>query len=128
MTVSFKDKVAIVTGAGGGLGKAYALELAKRGAKVIALTTSPDACNFEIAQDNKNKVEVLTWQLGNESALVDRLQKIQAAGQERRNDLRNAGNLLLSHHRSNHRQGNKQAIKQSTSEERTGKRRSTPAG
>ena len=34
MTISFKDKVAIVTGAGGGLGKAYALELAKRGAKV----------------------------------------------------------------------------------------------
>lgn len=35
MTISFKDKVAIVTGAGGGLGKAYALELARRGAKVV---------------------------------------------------------------------------------------------
>ncbi len=35
MTISFKDKVAIVTGAGGGLGRAYALELAKRGAKVV---------------------------------------------------------------------------------------------
>lgn len=35
MTVSFKDKVAIVTGAGGGLGKEYALELARRGAKVV---------------------------------------------------------------------------------------------
>ncbi|MEP7350330.1 MAG: SDR family NAD(P)-dependent oxidoreductase [Sphingorhabdus sp.] len=35
MTISFQDKVAIVTGAGGGLGRAYALELAKRGAKVV---------------------------------------------------------------------------------------------
>jgi len=35
MTISFRDKVAIVTGAGGGLGRAYALELARRGAKVV---------------------------------------------------------------------------------------------
>ena len=35
MTISFKDRVAIVTGAGGGLGRVYAIELAKRGAKVV---------------------------------------------------------------------------------------------
>ena len=35
MTISFQDKVAIVTGAGGGLGRAYALELARRGARVV---------------------------------------------------------------------------------------------
>lgn len=35
MSISFKDQVAIVTGAGGGLGRTYALELAKRGAKVV---------------------------------------------------------------------------------------------
>jgi NAD(P)-dependent dehydrogenase (short-subunit alcohol dehydrogenase family) len=35
MAISFKGKVAIVTGAGAGLGKAYALELARLGAKVV---------------------------------------------------------------------------------------------
>jgi 3-hydroxy-3-methylglutaryl CoA synthase/NAD(P)-dependent dehydrogenase (short-subunit alcohol dehydrogenase family)/putative sterol carrier protein len=33
--LDYKDKVAIVTGAGAGLGKSYALELAKKGAKVV---------------------------------------------------------------------------------------------
>jgi NAD(P)-dependent dehydrogenase (short-subunit alcohol dehydrogenase family) len=35
MTIDFKGKVAIVTGSGGGLGRAHALELARRGAKVV---------------------------------------------------------------------------------------------
>jgi NAD(P)-dependent dehydrogenase (short-subunit alcohol dehydrogenase family) len=35
MTVSFAGKVAIVTGAGAGLGRSHALELARRGAKVV---------------------------------------------------------------------------------------------
>ncbi|GAB1262988.1 SDR family oxidoreductase [Aurantivibrio plasticivorans] len=35
MTIQLKEQVAIVTGAGGGLGRCHALELAKRGAKVV---------------------------------------------------------------------------------------------
>ncbi len=35
MSISFADQVAIVTGAGGGLGRCHALDLARRGAKVV---------------------------------------------------------------------------------------------
>ena len=35
MSIDFVGQVAIVTGAGGGLGKCHAVELAKRGAKVV---------------------------------------------------------------------------------------------
>ena len=34
-TIDFSDQVAVVTGAGGGLGRIYAIELAKRGAKIV---------------------------------------------------------------------------------------------
>ncbi len=35
MSINFNDQVAIVTGAGNGLGRSHAIELAKRGAKVV---------------------------------------------------------------------------------------------
>jgi NAD(P)-dependent dehydrogenase (short-subunit alcohol dehydrogenase family) len=41
MTIQFKDQVAIVTGAGGGLGRQHALALAARGAKVVVNDVGP---------------------------------------------------------------------------------------
>lgn len=43
MAIEFKDRVAIVTGAGGGLGRQHALALGVRGAKVLVNDLGPAA-------------------------------------------------------------------------------------
>ena len=66
MGIRFDDKVAIVTGAGGGIGKEHALELAKRGAKVVVndLGGSVDGSG---ASDAANEVVELIKSEGGEA-------------------------------------------------------------
>jgi monoglucosyldiacylglycerol epimerase len=76
LALSFKDKSIAITGASGTMGQALAVELAKQGARIIALTTSPNP-NFQITDNQYNQaVEVLTWQLGKEVELRDRLKTV----------------------------------------------------
>lgn len=69
MTIRFDDKVAIVTGAGGGLGRAYALELARRGARVVVNDLGG-------ARDGT----------GHSDAALDVVREIEAAGGEAMSD------------------------------------------
>jgi hypothetical protein len=71
-SLSLKGKVVAVTGASGTLGRSLIAALSKQGARVVALTTSPQA---EFANVGQN-VEVLQWYLGAEEELRDRLKKV----------------------------------------------------
>jgi len=50
MTVELKGRTALVTGAGGGLGRSHAIALAQRGARVAINDLSPHACEAVVAE------------------------------------------------------------------------------
>jgi monoglucosyldiacylglycerol epimerase len=67
--LSLEGKVIAVTGASGTLGRDLVAELSRQGAKVIAITSSPDPV-FD------GDIKVLNWQLGAESELAPHLQSV----------------------------------------------------
>ncbi|MBW4653097.1 MAG: bifunctional sterol desaturase/short chain dehydrogenase [Kaiparowitsia implicata GSE-PSE-MK54-09C] len=67
--LSLKGKVIGITGASGSLGRALTAELQRRGAKVVAFTSSTEAW-FE------EGIDVIQWHTGAEEALAERLQTV----------------------------------------------------
>ena len=82
MELNFENRVAIITGAGSGLGKAYALELAKRGAKVVVndLGSSIDGSGQSI-ESSREVVEIIK-EFGGE-AVADQSNVADEAGAEK---------------------------------------------
>ncbi|MBI1261482.1 MAG: SDR family NAD(P)-dependent oxidoreductase [Rhizobiales bacterium] len=67
MSIRFDGKVAIVTGAGGGLGRSHALELARRGAKVVVNDLGGSRDGSGGSSDAANKVVEEIKALGGEA-------------------------------------------------------------
>jgi len=81
-TVEFKDRVAIVTGAGGGLGRSHAIELAKRGVKVVVNdlggSVHGEGGSTTMAEQVVAEIEVAGGEAIANGANVTKLDEVQA--------------------------------------------------
>jgi 3-oxoacyl-[acyl-carrier protein] reductase len=80
MDLGIKNKVALVTGAGGGLGGAIALALAREGAKVVLADINPASLEAVAESLRKAGTEAMSleWDLGDLSVIDARIGAIEA--------------------------------------------------
>jgi uncharacterized protein len=77
---TYTGKMALITGASTGIGRAFALELAKRGMSVILVARSEDKLRVlatEIAKTYKVRAEVIVSDLGEAGAAQDVYQQVE---------------------------------------------------
>ena len=81
MTIRYDGKVAVVTGTGGGLGRSHAIELAKRGAKVVVNdlggSVSGEGANSQASLDVVAEIEALGGEAMAHGANVADLVQVQ---------------------------------------------------